>query len=94
MGRRRVCPLSVVEQVVRLRHQGLSYRAIGEQMEAAGVPTPEGHRQWFPNTSAKLLVTKAGLAAQARLHAETKQCRPASAASDSRAAGQDPDALR
>ena len=69
MGRKRVCPLEVLEQVALLHHQGRSYRQIGAAMQRAGILTPKRRPVRYAETSRKLLETKAGKAATARLEA-------------------------
>lgn len=68
MGRRRECPLEVVEQVVWLHLQRMTRRAVAAEMMARGVPTPMKNRIWYPNTVQALLKSKAGNEALARAY--------------------------
>lgn len=57
-GRPPVCPREVALHVVALRRQGLSYEAISEELNAAGVPTPMGGSRWLKSHVNRLLHTR------------------------------------
>jgi DNA invertase Pin-like site-specific DNA recombinase len=46
LGRPSGLSMKTVDQVVELRGQGLSYRAIAARLTEAGVPTSRGRRRW------------------------------------------------
>lgn len=50
IGRPAVMPKAVVSRMRRERAKGLSYAAIAEKLNAAGVPTAQGGRRWYPAT--------------------------------------------
>jgi DNA invertase Pin-like site-specific DNA recombinase len=50
IGRPATMPKAVVAQMRRDRAKGLSYAAIAEKLNAAGVPTAQGGRRWYPAT--------------------------------------------
>jgi hypothetical protein len=43
-------PKSVVARMRRERKKGLSYAAIADKLNEAGVPTAQGGRRWYPAT--------------------------------------------
>lgn len=50
LGRPPVVALSTVESVVRLRSEGLSYRAVADRLNDDGVPLPGGGAKWHANS--------------------------------------------
>lgn len=46
---------AVVQQVLNMRADGLSFARIGHELDAAGVPTVRGGKRWHPNTVRQLL---------------------------------------
>jgi DNA invertase Pin-like site-specific DNA recombinase len=58
LGRVSTLPGSVRRRIVRDRAKGLSYRAIAERLNAAGVPTGQGGAQWWPMTVRTVLLAK------------------------------------
>jgi hypothetical protein len=58
LGRPPTVPSVVVEQVLGLRAQGLSYAAIGRELDAVGVPTARGGKRWHPNTVRQVLASQ------------------------------------
>jgi DNA invertase Pin-like site-specific DNA recombinase len=50
IGRPVLMPKAVVARMRRERAKGLSYAAIAEKLNAAGVPTAQGGRRWYPAT--------------------------------------------
>jgi hypothetical protein len=62
LGRQPLIPDSVLAQIVRERDAGTSYRRIAAELQAAGVPTAQGGREWRASTvrAAYLRATQAG----------------------------------
>jgi DNA invertase Pin-like site-specific DNA recombinase len=58
LGRPPAVPTAVVERVLGLRAQGLSYASIGRELDAAGVPTARGGKRWHPNTVRQLMASQ------------------------------------
>lgn len=58
IGRERAVPDKVVERIKGLRRQGLSLRAIGEVLDAEGVPTGHGAARWHGATIRDLLKSR------------------------------------
>ena len=50
IGRPAVMPKAVVSRMRRERAKGLSYAAIAEKLNVAGVPTAQGGLRWYPAT--------------------------------------------
>jgi DNA invertase Pin-like site-specific DNA recombinase len=50
LGRPRSLPARVVKRIKREREAGRSYRSIADALNAEGVPTAQGGRQWWPAT--------------------------------------------
>jgi len=50
LGRRRSLPNEVGERLARERRGGATYREIAERLNAEGVPTGRGGREWYPST--------------------------------------------
>jgi DNA invertase Pin-like site-specific DNA recombinase len=50
IGRPTVMPRAVVARMRRDRAKGLSYAAIADKLNEAGVPTAQGGRRWYPAT--------------------------------------------
>lgn len=50
VGRRSTVPVEVRQRMERWRTEGLSYAAIAERLNAEGVPTGQGGRQWWPSS--------------------------------------------
>jgi DNA invertase Pin-like site-specific DNA recombinase len=50
IGRPPVMPKGVVARISHMRTKGLSYRAIADRLNADGVPTAQGGKQWYPAT--------------------------------------------
>jgi DNA invertase Pin-like site-specific DNA recombinase len=59
LGPPRTMSDKVVRRIERLRAKGLSYRAIADSLNAAGVPTAHGGAQWHPSTVQKALTAGA-----------------------------------
>ena len=61
LGRQPLIPDSVLAQIVRERDAGTSYRRIAQELQAAGVPTAQGGREWHASTvrAAHLRATQA-----------------------------------
>lgn len=60
LGRQRVLPDDVRDQILSLRHDdGYSYGEIAKRLNAAGVPLPAGGRTWFPASVRKIVVAAA-----------------------------------
>jgi hypothetical protein len=57
-GRPPAPPREVALRVVELRHQGLSYEAISEELNTTGVPTPMGGSRWLKSHVNRLLHTR------------------------------------
>jgi hypothetical protein len=49
-GRQPLIPEAVLAQIVRERDAGTSYRRIAAELQAAGVPTAQGGREWRAST--------------------------------------------
>jgi len=60
LGRASTLPATVSRRIARDRANGLSYRAIADRLNAAGVPTGQGGRQWYPMTVRTVLLAKGG----------------------------------
>jgi hypothetical protein len=62
LGRQPLIPDTVLSQIVRERDAGTSYRRIAAQLQAAGVPTAQGGREWRASTvrAAYLRASQAG----------------------------------
>jgi hypothetical protein len=62
LGRQPLIPDTVLAQIVRERDAGTSYRRIAAELQAAGVPTAQGGREWRASTvrAAYLRATQAG----------------------------------
>jgi DNA invertase Pin-like site-specific DNA recombinase len=56
LGRRPTLPAVVRRRIARERARGLTYRAIAERLNADGVPTAQGGREWYPATVRTVLV--------------------------------------
>jgi DNA invertase Pin-like site-specific DNA recombinase len=50
LGRPQSLPDDVVERILTARQAGLSFQAIGTQLEADGIPTARGGRAWHAST--------------------------------------------
>src|SRR6187455_3248185 len=50
LGRPPTVPQAVVRRIQRLRGGGFSLRAIADELNAAGVPTAQGGKQWYAAT--------------------------------------------
>lgn len=57
-GRPQVCPPEIVEWIVELRRQGLSYGAISAVLNRDDVPTPMGRPLWRKSSVDRLLHTR------------------------------------
>lgn len=55
LGRPPSAPPAVVQQVLDMRADGLSFARIGQELDAAGVPTVRGGKRWHPNTVRQLI---------------------------------------
>jgi DNA invertase Pin-like site-specific DNA recombinase len=62
LGRSSTLPAAVRRRIARERANGLSYRAIADGLNAAGVPTGQGGRQWYPMTVRTVLLANGGAA--------------------------------
>jgi DNA invertase Pin-like site-specific DNA recombinase len=62
LGRASTLPAAVRRRIARDRANGLSYRAIADRLNVAGVPTGQGGRQWYPMTVRTVLLAKGGAA--------------------------------
>lgn len=58
LGRPRVLPQDVVDQIVALRRSGMSVAAIAEALTVAGVPTARGGLAWRASSIHKLLSSR------------------------------------
>lgn len=58
LGRPRILPSHVVQQIKRMRIKGKSYREIAEALDGKGIPTAQGGRCWYPATVRKILLTR------------------------------------
>ncbi|MCD9624220.1 recombinase family protein [Rhabdothermincola salaria] len=54
LGRPVTLAPEVTAEILSLRSQGLSYRAIAEALNDRGVPTAQGGRRWYPATVRKI----------------------------------------
>jgi Recombinase len=61
-GRQPLIPDTVLAQIVRDKDAGTSYRRIAQELQAAGVPTAQGGREWRASTvrAAYLRASQAG----------------------------------
>lgn len=59
VGRRSTLPPQVIEQVVRLRHEGATFAAIAGRLNADLVPTGQSGRSWHPSTVRAVLHSQA-----------------------------------
>jgi hypothetical protein len=50
LGRRPLIPETILAQIARDRESGKSYRRIAQDLQAAGVPTAQGGREWRAST--------------------------------------------
>jgi DNA invertase Pin-like site-specific DNA recombinase len=50
LGRRPLIPDTVLAQIARDKEAGKSYRRIAQDLQAAGVPTAQGGREWRAST--------------------------------------------
>jgi len=50
LGRQPLIPDGILAQIVRERDVGTSYRRIAAELQAAGVPTAQGGREWRAST--------------------------------------------
>jgi len=50
LGRRRTMPDEIVDRIRSERDRGASLSAIANALNADGVPTAQGGRQWYPST--------------------------------------------
>lgn len=57
LGRRPVVPKATVERIVGLRHEGLSFRAIGTRLESESVSTPRYGDRWHANTIRRIFLS-------------------------------------
>ncbi|WP_082372814.1 recombinase family protein [Nocardia sp. NRRL S-836] len=57
-GRPQQCPRAIVVRVVDAHLAGRSMRAIAEQLNNKGVPTPGGGRRWYSSHVHRLLQTQ------------------------------------
>jgi len=58
LGRPRSLPDDVRERIRRMREEdGHSFRAIADALNAAGVPTAQGGRQWYPASVRKIALS-------------------------------------
>jgi DNA invertase Pin-like site-specific DNA recombinase len=60
LGRTSTLPAAVRRRIARDRARGLSYRAIADRLNAAGVPTGQGGQEWYPMTVRTVLLGKGG----------------------------------
>lgn len=60
LGRSSTLPASVRRRISRDRANGLSYRAIADRLNAAGVPTGQGGKRWYPMTVRTVALAKGG----------------------------------
>lgn len=56
LGRPPSVPLTTVRRTRKLRADGMTYQAIAGVLNAQGVPTGQGGRQWWPATVRKVLL--------------------------------------
>jgi DNA invertase Pin-like site-specific DNA recombinase len=59
LGRPRVVDDAVVERIAELRRDGLSYAAIGRELDQARIPTAHGGVRWHPNTVRQVHLSQA-----------------------------------
>jgi DNA invertase Pin-like site-specific DNA recombinase len=59
LGRPPTVPQAVVRRIQRLRGGGFSLRAIADELNAAGVPTAQGGKQWYAATVRGILTRAA-----------------------------------
>jgi DNA invertase Pin-like site-specific DNA recombinase len=59
LGRRPTLPAKLRRRIARDRAGGLSYRAIADRLNAEGVPTAQGGRQWYAATVRTALMVAA-----------------------------------
>lgn len=57
-GRPPVCPVAIVQRVIELRRQGLSYNAISRVLNGEGLSTPCGGSRWQRSYVDRLLHTR------------------------------------
>ncbi len=55
LGRPRLLPDALVRRMGRLRASGLSFAAVAERLNGAGVATAQGGQKWYPSTVRKVL---------------------------------------
>ncbi len=60
LGRPRQLPDSVRKRISRLRARGKNYVQIADVLNAQGVATAQGGRQWYPSTVRKILLSSQG----------------------------------
>jgi len=54
-GRPRLLPKRTVQRIVRARKRGQSLATIADKLNADGIATAQGGRQWYPSTIAAVL---------------------------------------
>jgi DNA invertase Pin-like site-specific DNA recombinase len=60
LGRASTLPASTRRRILSDRARGLSYRAIADRLNVAGVPTGQGGKQWYPMTVRTVALSEGG----------------------------------
>ncbi|WP_194814425.1 recombinase family protein [Nocardia sp. XZ_19_385] len=76
-GRPRVCPDDVLELIVAMNRNGITYRSICSELNANGVPTPAGRQRWYPSYVSRLLNTANVVERFGRPSTSRRSARPA-----------------